>query len=211
MSLTVFSDVIVPNNVLAAGARGRQIRSNTRTEAMNGRQTINVNWARTLRQYEFGFVPLTVAQWQTMEGLFEVTEGGAYGMLLADPKDQTCKITEGVATLISGTTYQLHKRYTSAGSTRTKDRRITRPIAAGFDIKVAGVSLTVGSQYTLSAATGVVTIPSAPSAATIKWSGSFYVPVHFASDQIDWELVRGGPFDSRLMAGPTVTLAEVRE
>ena len=211
MSITVLADVIVPNSILAAGVRGKQIRNNTRTEALNGRQTINVNWSRTLRQYEFGFVPLSIDQWATIEAMFEVTEGGAFGMLLQDPKDQTVKITEGVATLISGTTYQLHKRTTSAGSTRTKDRRITRPIAAGFDLKVSGVSLTVGSQYTLNTVTGVVTIPSAPSAATITWSGSFYVPVHFQSDQIDWDIVRSGPYDTRLLAGPTVTLQEVRE
>jgi len=59
--------------------------------------------------------------------------------------------------------------------------------------------------------TGVVTIPSAPSAATITWSGSFYVPVHFQSDEIDWDMVRSGPYDTRLLAGPTVTLSEVRE
>jgi uncharacterized protein (TIGR02217 family) len=211
MAITVLSDVIVPNSILSAGVRGKQIRNNTRVEAMNGRQTINVNWARTLRQYEFGFVPLSVDQWATIEAMFEVTEGGAFGMLLADPKDQTAKLTEGVAALMSGTTYQLHKRTTSAGSTRTKDRRITRPVASGFDIKVSGVSLTVGTQYTLNTVTGVVTIPSAPAAATLTWSGSFYVPVHFLSDEIDWELVRGGAFDGRLVAGPTVTLQEVRE
>jgi uncharacterized protein (TIGR02217 family) len=211
MSLTVYADVIVPNAILAAGARGKQVRKNTRVVAANGTEQINVDWSRTLRQYEFGFVPLTVDQWATIEGLHEVTEGGAFGMLLSDPKDQTCAITAGVATLITGTTYQLHKRYTSAGSTRTKDRKITRPIATGFDIKVSGVSLTVGSGYTLNTVTGVVTIPTAPSAATITWSGSFYVPVHFLSDEIDWELVRGGSFDTRLMAGPTVTLVEVRE
>lgn len=211
MSITVLADVIVPDSVMAAGPRGKSIRNNTRVEAANGRQTISVNWARTLRQYEFGSVPLDLATWALIEGLFEVTEGGAYGMLLPDPKDQRADITQGVATLISGTTYQLHKRYTSAGSTRTKDRRITRPIAAGFDIKVSGTSLTVGTQYTLNTTTGVVTIPSGPAAANITWAGRFYVPVHFASDEIDWDMVRSGPYETRLVAGPSVVLTEVRE
>ena len=35
--------------------------------------------------------------------------------------------------------------------------------------------------------------------------------VHFASDEIDWELVVGGPEGSRLLAGPSVTLMEIRE
>jgi len=211
MSITVLSDVIVPSDIMAAGVRGRQMRANTRVQTSNGRQTINVNWARTLRQYEFGFVPLTLAQWATVEGLFEATDAGAYGMLLADPKDQAVTLLEGVATLVSGTVYQLHKRYTAAGSTRTRDRKITRPLAAGFDIRVSGTPLTEGTQYTLDVATGQVIIPSTPAAADITWAGSFYVPVNFANDQIDWELVRGGLPDNRLAAGPTVTLQEVVE
>jgi len=211
MPITIFSDVVIPNNVLAAGVRGKQVRKNTRVVAANGTEQINVDWSRTLRQYELGFVPMTVPQWSTIEGLHEVTEGGAYGMLLSDPKDQTCPITAGVATLISGTTYQLHKRYTSIGSTRTKDRKITRPIAAGFDVKVSGVSLTVGSGYTLNTVTGVVTIPTAPSAGLITWSGNFYVPVHFINDEIDWDMVAAGTANQRLLAGPSVVLMEVRE
>ncbi len=211
MSITVFSDVILPSSIISAGARGKQVRNNSRTLASNGVQQINVNWARTLRQYELGVVPLSVADWQTIEGLFEVTEGGAFGFLLSDPKDTKALISDGIATALTSTTFQLQKKYTSAGSTRTKSRKITRPIAGGFDVKVSGVSLTVGSQYTLNTVTGVVTIASAPAAANITWSGSFYVPVHFASDEIDWELVRSGPADSRLMAGPSVTVLEVAE
>ena len=211
MTITVYADVILPNNIISAGARGKQVRNNNRTLASNGTQQVNVNWARTLRQYELGVVPLSVAQWQTLEGLFEVTEGGAFGFLMQDPKDTKALITEGVATSLTSTTIQIYKTYTSAGSTRTKNRKITRPIAVGFDIKVSGVSLTVTTQYTLNAATGVVTIASAPAAGTITWSGNFYVPVHFASDEIDWELVRSGPADTRLMAGPSVTVMEVAE
>ena len=211
MTITVYADVILPNNIISAGARGKQVRNNNRTLASNGTQQVNVNWARTLRQYELGVVPLSVADWQTIEGLFEVTEGGAFGFLLQDPKDTKALITEGVATSLTSTTFQLYKTYTSAGSTRTKTRKITRPIAVGFDIKVSGVSLTVTTQYTLNTATGVVTIASAPAAANVTWSGSFYVPVHFASDEIDWELVRSGPADTRLMAGPSVTVLEVAE
>ena len=209
--ITVYADVILPNRILAAGVRGRQVRNNARTLASNGAQQINVNWARTLRQYDLGIVPLSVADWQTLEGLFEVTEGGAFGFLMQDPKDASALISDGVAAGLTSTTFQLYKTYTSAGSTRTKSRKITRPVAAGFDIKVSGVSLVVTAQYTLNVTTGVVTIPSAPVVGTITWSGGFYVPVHFASDEIDWELVRSGPIDTRLMAGPSVTVMEVAE
>ena len=188
MTITVYSDVILPTSIISAGARGKQIRSNSRATASNGAQQINVNWARTLRQYELGVVPLSVADWQTIEGLFEVTEGGAFGFLMLDPKDQKALITEGVATSLTSTTFQLYKTYTSAGSTRTKTRKITRPIATGFDIKVSGVSLTVGTQYTLNTVTGIVTIASALLRGHHHMVGPVLCAGAFFHDEIDWDL-----------------------
>ncbi len=59
--------------------------------------------------------------------------------------------------------------------------------------------------------TGTIVIPGAPAAGTLTWSGSFYVPVHFMSDDLDWDIVRSGTQSSRLMVGPNVVLQEVRE
>lgn len=312
-SLTVYADVIVPNSVIAAGVRGKQIRKNSRTTSMNGTVQVNIDWARTLRQYELGIIPMLASQWRAIEGLFEVTEGGAFGMLLQDPKDSAALVSEGLAQgYLASTTalvgsmgsgfgvpvVKLHKRYTSAGSTRTKDRAITRPVAAGFVLRRAGTPVTVGAaagNIALDATTGLCTfVPDATSGANsitvgpttqvstttnpgtltagqrlflsgftgagaglvnglshlinsvtgagpftftlatvttgatitlgagqgarypqaseaLTWSGSFYVPVQFASDEIDWDLVAGGPNDMRLLAGPSVTLLEVRE
>ena len=201
----------MPKTLVSAGIRGRNVRRNTRTSARNGRMQINVDSDWTQRQYDFGVIPITVAQWQEIEGLHNVTKGGAYGFLLEDPKDSKALITQGVATLITGSTYQLHKRYTSAGSSRTDDRKITRPIAAGFVIEVSGTPLVVTTEYTLDADTGIVTIPSAPTDTTIAWSGPYYVPVHFMSDVIEWDLARAGDDDGRLIAGPNVVLDEVIE
>ena len=209
-SLTVYADVIMPASVLAAGVRGKNIRRNTRTMARNGRVQINVDSDLTQRQYELGIIPMSLAQWQTLEGLHEITDGGAFGFLLPDPKDASAQLSDGRVSLVSGTTYQLQKRYTSIGSTRTKDRKITRPLAAGFALQASGSPVSPAS-YTLDTTTGSLTIPSAPSAATLTWSGNFYVPVNFQSDEIDWDLVRGGPYDGRLVAGPSVVLLEVIE
>jgi uncharacterized protein (TIGR02217 family) len=310
MAITVFADVIVPNSVLSAGIRGKQVRSNARVQSQNGTMQINTVWARTLRQYEIGFIPMLVSQWQTLEGLFEVTEGGAYGMLLADPKDVAVDPAAGLlypfATTLVGTiglgygvpTYKLHKRYTAVGTSRTKDRAVTRPqatptpvlkrggatvtlgaapgnaaidyttgtvtfvadsssavtavsvgattqvtltaalagLSVGQRLYLSGLAGTVGSAlngashavtaitggalnvYTLSVSTTGLAWTSGgtgfdyPQASeTLTWGGAMYVPVHFASDEIDWELVVGGAEGSRLLAGPTVMLMEVRE
>lgn len=308
MPLTVYSNVIMPASLLAAGIRGKNMRRNARTQDQGGYQTVNAIWSRTLRQYELGTVPLTVAQWQTLEGLFEATDAGAFGFLMADPKDSAVALSEGLLYPYLGgligaigvgygvPSYRLHKRYTSAGSTRTKDRAITRPQATPVvkrggsavtlgasagnaaidydtgtvtfvaDSSSAVTAVTVGSstQVTLSAAlsglsvsdrlylsgltgahaadlngmshaisaiTGgglnVYTLSTNTAGRTITadgsgykypqasealtWSGNFYVPVHFANDDIDWDLMVAGPADTRFIAGPSVLLEEVRE
>lgn len=307
-SITVYTDVIMPASLLAAGVRGKNIRRNTRTAARNGRMQINVDADITQRQFEFGLVPLTLAQWQALEGLHEVTDGGAVGFLLQDPKDSAAAVGEGLlqgyTTALVGTigmgygvpSYRLHKRYTALGSSRTKDRRISRPIgtpaitragspvtygaAAGnvaldtttgtatfvADTSQAMSSITVGATTELNFASGIpvvaafsvgqrvyvsgvtgtaaaalngqshaITAKGATSltvstvttglAVTVAgtaakypqsteamaWSGGFCVPVHFQGDEIDWDIVRGGPYDGRLVAGPNVVLVEVIE
>ena len=224
-----------------------------------------------------------------------------------DPKDSAVAATEGLlypyTTALVGAiglgygvpTYKLHKRYSSVGSARTKDRAITRPKAtptlkrdaatvtlgggagqAAIDYTTGAVtfvadtsqalsSVTVGASTVLNFANGTGMVASMSvgqrvylagitgTAATtlnglshaitakgvtsltvstgttgltaaagtaykypqaseaLTWSGNFYVPVHFMNDEIDWDLVRAGQFDQRLLAGPSVVLQEVRE
>lgn len=152
MSITVLTDVILPHSVLAAGIKGRSVRNNTRVESLSGHQTINVNWSKTLRQYEVGIAPMAIAQWQALEGLYEVTEGGAYGFLMLDPKDSFVAVAEGYLQASGATigygygvpSYQLFKRYAVLGSARAKDRSITRPKATPT-VKRGGVTVTHGA------------------------------------------------------------------
>jgi uncharacterized protein (TIGR02217 family) len=172
----------------------------------NGFESVNIVWSQTLHEYTLGVVPMSLSTWQTVETIHEVTEGGAYGFLLLDPHDSST--SDGVCTGVTSTTFQLYKRYLHAASGRFKNRKITRPIASGFVIKNSGTTVTA---YTLDTTTGIVTIPAAPAAANLAWTGSFYVPVHYLEDTIDWDLVRGGASADRLIAGPNVVLREVRE
>jgi len=208
-ALTVFNDVILPNSVIAAaGLQGRNQRNNTRRMSQSGQVNVNVNWARTLREFDVGFIPMLPAQWATLQGIHEVTEAGAYGFLVEDPSDNSATVLTGNALGLTSTTFQLRKVYTSIGSTRTKQRTIKRPKASTFAIYTSGTPI---ASYTLNADTGVVTIPAAPAAATLSWSGTFYVPVHFAGDDLGWDLVAAGPSDARLIAGRSIVLAEVLE
>jgi uncharacterized protein (TIGR02217 family) len=208
MTITIFADVILKNQWVEGGIKGRSVRKNQRVTSASGIEAINIVQDKTRREYDIGIAPLRRATWQQLEALFEVTEGGAYGFLLQDPKDSTAAITEGVvAGPITGSPgwFQMFKRYTEPVSGRYKDRKITRPYGP-LQVLVSGVSHT----YTVDTTNGRINVAGVTDPSTITWSGSFYVPVHFLNDQIDWELVVWGQDpDGRFATGPMVTLEEI--
>ena len=165
--VSILSDVILPETVISAGVRGRNVRTNTRTQNQGGYMQANIV-AGTLRRYEIGIIPMFVAQWQQIEGLHEVTEGGAYGFLMRDPKDSNvvAGLLQPYTTAIVGAiglgygvpSHRLYKRYTVTGSARTRDRRISRPSAAA--ITRGGAPVVVGAaagQIAINYDTGTVT------------------------------------------------------
>lgn len=210
MSIPILSDVIAPNSLWSATVRGKLMRRNRRGANLGGFQQINVLWSNTLRSWEFGSVPLSLAVWKTLQALYEVTDAGASGFLLHDPQDCIVTVDYGAAINYdtSDNTYRLVQRITSPGGTRTHDRTITRPDANSFRLFINGVEELT---YTLDDETGIIIIPSDPLPSSISWSGRTYVPVHFTDDEIDWDLVIAGPADQRMFAGPRVMLEEVRE
>ena len=72
-------------------------------------------------------------------------------------------------------------------------------------------SLTVSTVSTGLAATGGTAYQFPQASEALTWSGAFYVPVHFVQDDLDWDIVRSGPADTRIVVGPSVLLQEVRE
>jgi uncharacterized protein (TIGR02217 family) len=214
-ALEVLSTLILKNKVLSANLKGSLKFRNTRVPQSSGFMQVNATWEQMLHEYDLSTIQLERADWQYLQTLHRVTGGGHKGFLLEDPSDYkaattaTDSSTSGVVAGLTSTTFQLYKRYTETVSTLYADRRITRPNASTFALYISGVLQTVG--YTLDAATGIVTIASAPAAANVTWTGRFYVPVHFQSDDIDWILEIPGPEDARFYSGPSVVLQEVRE
>lgn len=81
--------------------------------------------------------------------------------------------------------FPLTKTYSDPANTYI--REITKPEQGTIIIKVAGVTKTETTHYTINYLTGAVTFTTGnfPSnGATIEWSGRFYVPVRFADDKL---------------------------
>lgn len=194
--LTVFDDLVLQARiVLAAGLRGKAVRHNIRTRAPNGQIAVNIVQARTTRQYEFAIVPVDMSVWQMIEGIVEVTEFGAYGFLMEDPKDTAVDASAGLlypyTTALLGAiglgygvpSYKMYKRYTALGSTRTKDRAITRPQATPALLR-AGAAVTLGvsaGNAAINYGTGLVTFVADTSQAIASITAGAGTVLNFAN------------------------------
>lgn len=208
MPIIVLDDVIMSNKLLSARVSGSSMRANSRLDVgETGHMSINSPWSQSKRTLEIDTVPLTLENWDELAAIFEITLSGTYGFLVENPAD--CTTTAGAATQEEGY-YQLQRRYVHKPSGRYHDRPVTRPRALGFALMVNGVPLAPGA-YTLDATKGRLTISGNPDPEALTWSGRFYMPVHFQSDALDWDMVCAGSMDQRLLAGPAVILQEVRE
>ena len=221
MPITVLSDVIIPCTVLAAGVRGKNMRNNTRVTTFNGNTQVNVNWLRTQRQYELGVIPLLIEQWQQIEALHEVTEGGAYGMLMRDPKDDETTATTGklyprTNGSNSGTvgfgygvpTFNFMKRYAVTGTSRFKDRKLTRVIATPLVYK-NDVALVAGSgagQFSVDYATGIITINDDASAYLVSATVGATTVITFSSGSFGALFIVGGRLWLQGVTGTAATL-----
>ncbi|NDZ12038.1 hypothetical protein C7T35_15470 [Variovorax sp. WS11] len=166
--IVVLDDVIIPTSVLLAGLDGELGRENDRTRNQGGYATVNVIRDVTLRSWQIGVEPMSVLSVQDVLGIWEVSDAGAYGVLLADPIDSVVLSTQGalqgyMAGVEFGTvgfgngcpTYGLRKLYTARGSSRKKARALTRP--NGTPALLRG-----GSPVTIGVAAGNAGLSAAP-------------------------------------------------
>jgi uncharacterized protein (TIGR02217 family) len=212
MPITVLADMILPNALISGELTGAIRRTNTRiAHGDTGYLSINAVSAQALREYTVNTVPMRLEGWQILQSFHEITFGGAYGFLIEDPADCVAKLSSIALMPAVGTTpayYQLQRRYVEPKSGRYWDRPVTRPQATSFQLFNADGSVFTGT-HSLDPDTGRITASSDPS--TLKWSGRFYVPVHFQQNDLNWKLVAPGGYDQRFVAGDGVVLQEIRE
>lgn len=215
MAIEVLPTLVLRHKVWSGTLQGKLKFQNRRVPQVSGRISVNAMWETMLHEYDLSTIQLERADWQYIQAIHRITGGGHKGFLIEDPVDYKSttaaadSTTSGVVVGLTSTTFQLYKRYTENVSTLYADRRITRPNSINFALYISGVLQTSG--YTLDTATGIVTIASAPLAANVTWVGRFYVPVHFQSDVVDWNLEAPGPEDIRFYSGPNVVLQEILE
>ena len=191
-----FHDVLFPL-AIGFGSSGGPERRTDIVLLASGHEERNTRWADSRRRYNAGTGVRSLDDLHALLSFFEERRGRLYGFRwrdradwkscapgeTPDPSDQGIGIGDGVTA-----TFQLAKTY---GGTAPYVRTITKPVAGTVRVAVDGGEQTVGTDFSVNHATGVVTflaglIPAEDAVITAGFE--FDVPVRFDADRVDVNL-----------------------
>jgi uncharacterized protein (TIGR02217 family) len=211
---TAFHEVLFPLDIALKSAGGPQRRTDI-VALGSGAEERNARWAHSRRRYDAGYGVKTFDALSQVIAFFEERRGRLYGFRWRDRLDHSSaapdtavSATDQVIGSGDGATdsFALSKTYGSLYS--PYQRPIAKPVAGSVRVAVAGVEATEGSDFTVDAASGMVTflpghIPAGGEAVTAGFL--FDVPVRFDTDYLEVDL-------SAFAAGaiPKIPLVEIR-
>jgi len=210
---TSFHEVLFPLDIALRSAGGPQRRTDV-VALGSGREERNARWAHSRRRYDAGYGVKTFAGLSQVVAFFEERRGMLYGFRWRDRLDHSSAASDSVtpADQVIGSgdgataAFQLVKNYGSIYA--PYQRPIVKPVEGSVRVAVNGVEKTLGSNFTVDAASGVMTflpghIPAAGQAITAGFL--FDVPVRFDTDYLEVDL-------SAFAAGaiPKIPLVEIR-
>jgi uncharacterized protein (TIGR02217 family) len=200
---------------IAFGSTGGPERRTDIVLLASGHEERNQRWADSRRRYNAGTGVRSMQDLHALIAFFEERRGRFYGFRWRDRADwKSCAPGEAVAatdqTIGAGdgatTDFPLVKRYGSAFA--PYERAIVKPVGGTIRVAVDGAERTEGVEFSVSAASGVVTfLPGhAPAAGEAVTAGfEFDVPVRFDADRLDINLAA---FEAG--EAPNVPIVEIR-
>lgn len=167
-----FSEDLFPLEVSAWAVGGRGFKT-TVIETYGGDEFRNSAWSQTLGLWDVTDAfrntnPTKTYSVAALRKFIMAGMGQAKGFRFRDPQDCTDE-GSGILKLISGSNYQLYKRYTI--SSLTYDQIIQKPVSP--------IVVTGGTVNTIAYTTGIVTMTSGT---PTSWTGTFDIPARFADD-----------------------------
>jgi uncharacterized protein (TIGR02217 family) len=185
-----FHEVRFPDTI-SRGARGGPERRTQIVTLASGDEERNASWANSRRRYDVAYGIRRADDLAAVVAFFEARNGRLHGFRFKDwsdyrsglPSAAIAATDQAVGTGTgSQTAFQLVKRYPSGAQSWT--RTITKPVAGTVVVALGGVPQLSG--WSIDAATGVITFPTAPGAGVAVTAGfEFDVPVRFDSDTMD--------------------------
>ena len=209
--MTGFHEVLFPLDIALKSAGGPERRTDI-VSFGSGREARNARWAHSRRRYDAGYGVTTLQALQAVVAFFEERRGQLYGFRWRDRLDHASHapgavlspLDQGIGTGNGAAkTFQLAKTYGAGFAPYT--RVIDKPVVSSLRVAVGGVELSAG-QFSCNAATGAVTLTSAPPTGAAVTAGYLFdVPVRFDTDYLEVDL-------QAFSAGaiPKIPLVEIR-
>ncbi len=186
-----FHEVRLPAR-LAFGSTGGVERRTEVVTLGSGFERRSTPWAQGRRRYLIGANLRSLDDMAALTAFFEARRGRLYGFRFRDFADfKSCgpgaDVTAFDQTLGLGdgerTSFQLRKLY--GKGQEAAERIVAKPVEGSVQVAVGSEELTEG-QFEVDAATGVVTLQTAPADGAVVTAGfEFDVPVRFDADRLD--------------------------
>lgn len=147
----------------------------------SGFEQANSVWSNSRGSWDLGSRVLNKDEVDYLVNFFRSKLGKAIGFRWKDFSDyKLVNASIGTGTG-SATIFQIYKKYSALAAT-IETRNITKPVAAGFSVKVNNVVVT---NYTVDLATGKITFNSPPGPGlSVTVTCEFDVPVRFNVDKL---------------------------
>lgn len=184
MSLVLFHEVSLPVPLALAASGGPERRVETVTLS-GGQEARNAAWAGSRRRWDIGSAAARVETLQALIAFFEARGGKLHGFRFRDMLDDRSGVPGTEVSALDqaigvgdGTqrVFALVKHYGGWA------RRIWKPVAGSVRVAADGVE----AAFSVDAATGLVTLASAPAAGAQVTAGfRFDCPVRFDTDRLD--------------------------
>jgi uncharacterized protein (TIGR02217 family) len=209
-----FHEVRFPTAISLAASGGPE----RRTEIVvlgSGHEERNSRWADSRRRYDAGYGVKTLDELYAVLDFYEERRGALYGFRWKDMSDwksgpplaAVAPTDQHIGTGDAETaTFQLVKTYGDAFA--PWQRRIIKPVAGTVRIAVNGIAQSEGSDFSVDAASGIVTFAggSIPANGALVTAGfEFDVPVRFDTDRLEINVM-----GFKHGAIPSIPVVEVR-
>jgi len=184
---------------IAQGAMGGPSFKTSEVKVSGGARSANKDWSAPLHFFNVASGIKSRDDFKIARSFFWVVFGAFDGFRFKDFSDYACMRSESILTLVSGSNWQLGKRYVygSRGVTRT----IKKPVAGSVIVYDVGGS---ALPTVLDATTGIATVTGTPA----TWAGEFDVPCKFSNDKMDARQI--GDDDGMFIDWGSIDIEELR-
>jgi uncharacterized protein (TIGR02217 family) len=195
---------------ISYGARGGPVWKTTKALSFSGHRSVNRDYQMPLHRYQVAQAVKSNADFELVRAFFYNVYGAFDGFRFKDWSDFEATQANSRLTVQDGspTEWQLQRAYTVGARTFLRD--ITKPCASPAPVvyRTRAAVVSVASAV-VSTTTGLASISGHVDGDTYTWVGEFDVPVAFADDMMEHEIVDDGG-DDYLMRWPSIVLEEIR-